>query len=163
MILSTEILGQAEESRFADRKVEVVSLDAHDATKRKLRRTTDTGTDIGIDVAPGTYLSHGAVLADDGTRIIVVERRPERVMIARLKQELGPVMLVHLAARIGHAFGNQHVPIEVDGYEIRVPLTTSEEVAKRTVGDLHLHDIEIAFAEVRLALHHPLARSHAHA
>lgn len=163
MILSTEILGQVDESRFAGRKVETVSLDAHDATKRKLRRTTDAGTDIGIDVARGTYLSHGAVLADDGSRIIVVDRRPERVMILRLAEELKPATLLHLAARIGHAFGNQHVPIEIDGYQIRVPLTTSEEVARRTIADLHLHDVEIGFAEVRLALHHPLAWSHAHA
>ena len=52
--------------------------------------------------------------------------------------------------RIGHAFGNQHVPIEVEGGEIRVPITTSPEIAARTVSALGLEGAEIALALVRL-------------
>jgi urease accessory protein len=162
MILSTAILGKSDDSRFAGRKIEVVLLDANDSAKRKLRRRTDAGTDVGIDLARGIYLTHGAVLADDGERIIVVERRPERAMILWLDQKLQAETLLHLAARIGHAFGNQHVPLEVVGYEIRVPVTSSDEMVRRTVTDLHLHGLEIGFAELRLALHKPLTSAHAH-
>lgn len=162
MILSERIVGEAGEIRYAGRSIETIVLSAQEATRRKLRRMTDAGTDVGIDVVPGTFLSHGAVLDDDGARIIVVVRRPERVMILTLPSGLEAAVLVRFAARIGHAFGNQHVPMEIDGLTILIPVTTSDEVAARTVENLHLEGVGIGFGEERLALHRPLAPAHAH-
>lgn len=162
MILSECIIGDAGEDRYAGRATETIQLSAQEATKRRLRCTTDAGTDVGIDVAPGTFLSHGAVLHDDGVRIIVVARRPERVMTLSLPPTLAATALVQLAARIGHAFGNQHVPIEIEGLMIRVPVTTSDSVAARTVHNLLLEDVGIDFGEERLALYRSLASAHAH-
>jgi urease accessory protein len=97
------------------------------------------------------------VLADDGDRIVVVERTPEEALIVRLSQGLERDALVAQAVRLGHAFGNQHVAVEAANGEIRVPITTSREVAAATVRSLGLDGAEIDFALVQLGLDHPLA------
>jgi urease accessory protein len=80
----------------------------------------------------------------------------------RLSSELSREALIEAAARIGHAFGNQHVPIDVLGGEIRLPISTSREIAGETVRALGLRGAEVRFELVRLATDRPLTAAHAH-
>jgi urease accessory protein len=162
MLQVGEILGHAGESRFRGRRVERLSVDWVEASKRRLRRRTDGGTDVAIDVARGTYLADGAVLADDGERIVVVERRREPALVVRLDPALPPGELARAAVLVGHAFGNQHVPLDVEGREIRVPLTTSESVARATVEALGLTGVEVGTELVALGRERPMPAGHAH-
>jgi urease accessory protein len=157
-----EILGRAGEPRFRGRRVERLPVDWAEASKRRLRRRTDGGTDVAIDVARGAYLADGAVLADDGERIVVVERRPEPALVVRLDTGLPPAELAQAAVLVGHAFGNQHVPLEVEGHAIRIPLTTSEAVARATVEGLGLAGVEVATELVALGRERPMPVGHAH-
>jgi urease accessory protein len=159
MLLAREILGDAADPRFARRRIELVSVDSASAAKRRLRLVTDTGSDVAIDLDRGAYLRHGAVLFDDGQRIVVVDRAPEPALVVRLAP--GPDLVAH-AVRLGHAFGNQHVPLEVDGDEIRVPITTSREIAERTVRALGVTILDLAFDEVPLGRDRPLEDGHTH-
>ena len=159
MLLVQEILGDASEPRFAGRRVERLPVDSASAAKRRLRLETDAGSDIAVDLERGAYLRDGAVLFDDGERIVVVDRTPESALVVRLAP--GPD-LVAQAVRLGHAFGNQHVPVEVEGNEIRVPVTTSREIAEQTVRALGLDTIELRFADLPLGRERPLARGHGH-
>ena len=156
MLLVREILGDWHEPRFAGRPREALLVDSSDAAKRRLRGVTDAGTDVAIDLGRGSYLAHGAVLADDGERIVVVERRPEEAVVVRLALDLPPAQLAEQAARLGHAFGNQHVPIELEGGELRIPITTSVEIARETVLALGLEGVTIEVATVRLGARRPL-------
>jgi urease accessory protein len=158
MLLVREILGDAAEERFRGRHVERLPVGCHDASKRRLRVLTDSGTDVALDLERGSYLRHGAVLADDGERIVVVERAPEDAMIVRLAPGLGREELLAQAVRLGHAFGNQHVPVEVEDGEVRVPITTSRTIAADTVRSLGI-DGEVSFGSVRLGCERPLAIS----
>jgi urease accessory protein len=164
MLAVRQILGREEEPRFAGRRREVLLVDSADAAKRRVRATTGGGTDVAIDLERGCYLAHGSVLADDGERIVVVERRPEQALVVRPLLSLAPAELVRHAARIGHAFGNQHVPLEVEDGEIRIPITTSPEIAAGTVRALGLEGVEIEVALVRLGKEQPIAAhvSHGH-
>ena len=157
MLLAREIIGDADEERFAGRRVERLLVASHDASKRRLRGLTDAGTDVAVDLERGSYLRDGAVLGDDGERIVVAERAPEQAMVVRLSPGLRPEELLAQAVSLGHAFGNQHVPVEVDGAEIRVPITTSREVAAETVRALGLERAEVTFELVRLGRERPLA------
>lgn len=159
---ATEILGDAREARFAGRRAERLLVSSADAPKRRLRGRTDAGTDVAVDLPRGSYLRDGAVLADDGERVVVVERSPEEALVVRLDPSLPPALLVECAARLGHAFGNQHVPVEIEDGEIRVPVTTSREIAEETVRALGLPGVELEFRSVRLGRLHPLAASHSH-
>jgi urease accessory protein len=108
----------------------------------------------------GSYLADGAVLFDDGERMIVVEREAEDALVIRLSSSLGHAELVRQAAIVGHAFGNQHVPVEVAEGEIHVPITTSREIAAATAERLELEDAAISFAPVQFGRTRPLAAGH---
>jgi urease accessory protein len=162
MELVREVLGSADDPRFRGRRVERLAIDWSEASKGRLRRTTEADTDVAIDLPRGTYLADGAVLADDGERIVVVERRRERALVVRLDPSLAQEELVRAAVLLGHALGNQHTPVEIDGLALRVPLTTSEAVARATVARLGLHGAEVEVAEVALGAARPLAAGHAH-
>ena len=165
MLLVREVIGRRDEPRFARRRVERLPVAWDEASKRRLRRVTDAGTDVGVDLPRGAFLADGAVLADDGERVIVAERRREPALVVRFEPSAPPKRLLTQALRLGHAFGNQHVPIEVDEGELRVPLTTSEEVARATVDALDLGTARIEVEEVALAREAPLAvgAPHGHA
>jgi urease accessory protein len=158
MLLVREIAGHRDDPRFAGRRMEHVDVAYDEASKRRLRRKTEAGTDIAVDLPAGAYLADGAVLHDDGSRLVVVRRRPEPALVVRLDRcGAGD------AVRLGHAFGNQHVPLEVEGNEVRIPLTTSEGVARATVDALGLSGAEIEVAEVVLGRDAPLSVGHGHA
>jgi urease accessory protein len=97
-------------------------------------------------------------------RIVVVARTLEPALVIRISEALDPDERVRHAALLGHAFGNQHVPVDVDGAELRVPLTTSEAVARFTVEALGLDGLTVSVEDVALARRSPLhATGHGHA
>lgn len=162
MLVVHEILGRRDEPRFAGRRVEPLRVDWDEAAKRRLRRETDSGTDVAIALPRGSYLSDGAVLDDDGRRIIVAERREERALVVSFDTGIPAQRLAEQALRLGHAFGNQHAPVEIDGAEVRVALTTSEEIARATVDGLGLDAVRTEVRSVALARDRPLGAGHDH-
>jgi urease accessory protein len=87
----------------------------------------------------------------------------EPALVIDFNQSLSVEDAVRRAALIGHAFGNQHVPIEVGGCSILVPVLTSEDVMARTVRDLNLGELSLRFDTVRFGASRPLLMmGHAH-
>lgn len=162
MLSVGEILGDRDDHEFRGRRVERLRVDSAEAAKRILRRSTDAGTDVAISLPRGSYLADGAVLADDGERIVVVERAPEAAFVVSFSPELSRPELIAAAARIGHAFGNQHVPVEISHDEIRVPITTSAELVRETIDRLDLPGVRVEPADVPLGRRRPLTIGHAH-
>jgi urease accessory protein len=156
MLVATEIVGDVEDPRYEGRRVELLVVSAGDASRPRLRLSTDAGTDVAIRLERGAFLRDGAVVHDDGERIVVVERARERVLVIEFDPSLERAELVRRAALVAHAFGNQHVPIELDGDRICFPVTTSEDVAAATVERLSLSGVRIGFDDRRLARFEPL-------
>jgi len=161
----SEILGAASEPRFAGRRLVGLPVAWDEATRRVLRRRAHDGTDVIIALERGAFLADGAVLHDDGERILVVERRREPALIVRFAERLDPATLAGLAMRLGHAFGNQHIPIDVVGSEAHIPITTSESVARATISALGAGDmLEVHVADIALGAHGPIdGHRHDHA
>lgn len=162
MLRATRILGHRDDPAFAGRALDAVQIGWADAVRRRLRCETTGGLDIAIDVPRGTFLADGAVIADDGARVVVVERARAPVLLVHLDPSSTAAEQVRAAALVGHAFGNQHAPIEVIGGQIRVPLTTSASIATATVENLHLAGVRCEVAEVPLACAAPLAGDAGH-
>jgi urease accessory protein len=158
----TSSLGRVDESRFHGRRVVEVPIAWDEASRRRLRRQAADGTDLAIDLIGGDYLADGAVLDDDGDRVLVVTRRSESALVVRFDLSLPPEQLVEQALMLGHAFGNQHVPVDIEAGEVRIPLTTSEAVARATVQALNLDGATVAVADVALGRLRPLSVGHAH-
>ena len=163
MLFIQTILGRADDARYAGRRVERLLVSSSAAGKRRFRARTEAGTDLALDLPRGSYLEHGAVLFDDGERIVVAEREPEDALVIRLSSALGRAELVREAALIGHAFGNQHAPLEVAEGEIRVPITTSREIAAATAERLALEGAEMSFELVAFARTRSVVAGHGHA
>ena len=156
------ILGQADEARFVGRRRELLGLRSEEAQRRRLRRATDQGTTVVIDLPRGSFLRQGAVLHDDGERIIVVERSPEPALIVRLESALPCQLLLEQAARVGHWAGNQHLLVEAVGYEIRVRVATTKELLLSSAQVLALEGAQLTIADVAFALERPSSPVHAH-
>jgi urease accessory protein len=156
MLLATEIVGDAEDAKYEGRRVESLVVSASEATRPRLRLSTNEGTDVAIHLERGAFLRDGAVVHDDGERIVVVERARERVMVIEFDPSPDRAETVRCVALVAHAFGNQHVPIELDADRVCVPVTTSEDVARATVERLTLSGLRIRFEDRRLARFEPL-------
>ncbi|HVJ48930.1 urease accessory protein UreE [Desulfitobacterium sp.] len=93
--------------------VEQVFLSWDELQKRILRKTTDVGRDIGIQLESG-HLHPGDILYREDNHVIVVSVKEEAVLIVPVKnmKEMG------LAA---HAIGNMHAPIEVKSDSLITP------------------------------------------
>jgi urease accessory protein len=162
MVRVRQLLGSVHDRPFCDRRVVSVSVAWDEASRRRLRRAAADGTDVAIELDHGGYLADGVVLDDDGQRVLVVVRSPEPALIVRLDLTLTPTELTAQAVALGHAFGNQHVPVDVEGGAVRIPLTTSEEVARATVDGLGLRGARVSTSDVALGRAAPLSLSHAH-
>jgi urease accessory protein len=162
MVHVTKILGHVSEPQFRGRTSERLLVDSTEASKRRLRRPTDAGTDVTVNLASGSYLFDGAVLADDGIRIVVVARKPEEALVVQVPDDLSLHERLAVGVRLGHAFGNQHVPVEVEDGEVRIPVTTSREVARATVESLGLPGIAVRFAHLPLGCKEPVLTGHRH-
>jgi urease accessory protein len=159
---ATALLGDADHPRFGGRPTVGVPVAWDEASRRRLRRTATDGTDVVIDLPHAAYLADGVVLHDDGERLLVVVRTPEPALVVHFDARLSPQRLVAQALALGHAFGNQHVPIDVVDGEARIPLTTSESIARATVAALDLDGVSVEVTEVALGRRRPLPVGHAH-
>lgn len=162
MLRVVSILGHLDDPCFAGRAVDGVPVTWAEASKRRLRRVSQAGADIAIDLPRGTYLADGAVLHDDGEHVIVVVRTLTPTLVLSLPRDASRGSLIRAAVLIGQAFGNQHVPVDVEGEIIRVPLTTSETVARATVAALDISGLAVLVEEVALARAAPVGSSGHH-
>jgi urease accessory protein len=92
----------------------------------RLRRRTDRGTDIGLVLEPGSRLYNGDVLVLTKDRLVIVEQLPEKVISISIGKSGNAT---GLAALVGHAIGNRHRPIAVNGSTISFPIQADSEVA----------------------------------
>ena len=101
---------------------EKLKISRMELEKRILRRKTDRGTDVGLNLEQGVKLRHGDVIKN-GDMKIVVEQLPEKIITVRLKNKnMADVMLL-----LGHIIGNRHRPISIKGDEVSFPIQADSE------------------------------------
>ena len=94
-----------------------------------MRKTTDKGTDIALDLQHGTPLRSGDVLYQTNDKIIVVEIAPENVAVLTFKLEtMADDETFEAAVKIGHTLGNLHRPIKVEGKKVFLPIQADSEI-----------------------------------
>jgi urease accessory protein len=101
---------------------EKLKISRMELEKRILRRKTDRGTDVGLNLKSGIKLRHGDVIKNGDTKI-VVEQLPEKIITVRLKnKKMTDVMVL-----LGHIIGNRHRPISIKSDEISFPIQADSE------------------------------------
>ncbi len=125
MLIATTIAGNI----FCDGQLrarlggaERIRVSRSDLAKSRIRRQTDAGTDVGLSLPAGGTLHHGDVITD-GKEYIIVEQLAEKVMCVRPAGGAGMEQLVLL----GHAIGNLHRPVSMDGGAVCFPIQADSE------------------------------------
>ena len=93
-----------------------------DLEKRILRKKTNLGTDVGINLNSSTKLQHGDIIGNDKTKIIV-EQMPEKVISVKLKENDEKIAIL-----LGHIIGNRHRPIAIKDKMILFPIQEDSEL-----------------------------------
>jgi urease accessory protein UreE len=162
-VIVQELLGEASDPRFANRRCDTLPLTSEEARRRRLRADTATGTSVAVDLPRGSFIAHGAVLHDDGERIVVAERAPEPALIVRLDASQPADVLLAQAALVGHWAGNQHLLVETAGNEVRVRIATTAALMLEAARALDLPGAAVFVAEVPFARDRaPLVAGHSH-
>ncbi len=143
--------------KLKDENFEKLKISRTDLEKRILRRKTDRGTDIGLNLDPGIKLCNGDIIKNNNMKIII-EQLPEKVILIKLKTK----SIVDVMVLLGHIIGNRHRPISIQEDEIMFPIQTDseQEIFTKLFHNIIDH-IEIKVDE-RIFLPHLGANIHEH-
>ena len=139
LIKVTEVVGKGE----PDSGMEHVLLERGEMQKRRIRRNTDRGTDVGMELPDGTTLRHGDLVRGDGLTVMVLQT-PERVGVVRPAGGRIPTEAWMLAA---HAIGNMHRPVSVGPDHMAFPV---QEAAERETFSTMLERLGAGLFEVTM-------------
>lgn len=157
MININSILGNIfKETSSESTNFEKLIISRIDLEKRILRKNTDLGTDIGINLDSGIKLQHGDIIGNNETKIIV-EQIPEKVISVKLKENNE-----NIAILLGHIIGNRHRPIAMKDKVILFPIQDDSEleIFQRLFKEIIDH-IELKIEE-EIFLPHTSADVHEH-
>ena len=127
-----------------------------DLEKRILRKKTNLGTDVGINLNSSTKLQHGDIIGNHETKIIV-EQMPEKIISVKLKENDEKIAIL-----LGHIIGNRHRPIAIKDKMILFPIQEDSEldIFQRLLKEIIEH-IELKIKE-EIFLPHTSADVHEH-
>ena len=122
---------------------ESIRVNRMEAQRVRMRKTSSKGTDIALTLAPGTKLRHGDVLMVANDKMITIELEPENLAVIQVKNNIHEHHddAIQIPATIGHAIGNLHRPIKLEGRKIYFPIQTDSEIEmfKKIFGPLSDH------------------------
>jgi urease accessory protein len=128
---------------------ESIRINRIEAQRVRMRKTSSKGTDIALIMAPGTKLRHGDVLIVANDKMVIMELEPENLAVIQVKDNIDEHDAVQLPVAIGHAIGNLHRPIKLEGRKIYFPIQTDSEIEmfKKIFGRV-LDHLEISQAKM---------------
>jgi urease accessory protein len=128
---------------------ESIRINRMEAQRVRMRKRSSKGTDIALTTTPGTRLRHGDVLLAGNDKMITIELEPENLAVVQVKDNIHEHDAVQVPATIGHAIGNLHRPIKLEGRKIYFPIQTDSEIEmfKKIFGRL-LDHLEITQAKM---------------
>jgi len=128
---------------------ESIRINRMEAQRVRMRKRSSKGTDIALTTTPGTRLRHGDVLMDGNDKMITIELEPENLAVVEVKDNIDEHDAVQVPVTIGHAIGNLHRPIKLEGRKIYFPIQIDSEIEmfKKIFGRL-LDHLEITQAKM---------------
>ena len=123
LVKFTAIVGHSSDIKLADRlhelrhagQVEFVSISQNDLARKRLRVTTDKGTECAIALPRHVVLEHGSVLELSETRAIMVELQ-ELAWLCFQASDNGA------ALRLGFLAGHHHWRVRFEGSRLFVAM-----------------------------------------
>lgn len=129
---------------------EHIEFSPQEATKGRIRKTTDRGTELGIALERGKGIREGDVLSLDERRIIVARLKTLEALVITVRPA-GPLHeVIETAVRLGHILGNQHWPMTFKEGVIVVPVTVDKKVMETVLKTYDLKGISYTFQGVEV-------------
>ena len=107
---------------------EYIKINRMEAQRVRMRKTSNKGTDVALTMTPGTKLRHGDVLMIANDKMITVELEPENLAVVQVNDNISKHDAIQLPVTIGHAIGNLHRPIKLEGSKIYFPIQADSEI-----------------------------------
>ena len=144
-----ENLRKQYEDMSSESLCESIRINRIEAQRVRMRKRSSKGTDIALIMAPGTKLRHGDVLLVANDKMVIMELEPENLAVIQVKDNIPEYDAVQVPVTIGHAIGNLHRPIKLEGRKIYFPIQTDSEIEmfKKIFGRL-LDHLEITQAKM---------------
>lgn len=127
MLVADSYLGHREDADVADRLDGdhlTVTVDDTERRRSRVRTTAEDGTDLGIVVS--RELRDGDVLDADGTPVLV-SLAPIDALVVDFAGVEGSTATALTALELGHAAGNRHWDLAVEGERAYLPLAEKRE------------------------------------
>jgi urease accessory protein len=121
-------LGKRHEEMSSRSLCESIRIHRMESQRVRMRKATDKGTDIALTLPTGTKLRHGDVLLLTDEKMVVLELEPENVISLEVRDNLHKDDVVEIPARVGHAIGNLHRPLKLEGRKIYFPIQSESEI-----------------------------------
>ncbi|WP_123537932.1 urease accessory protein UreE [Halosimplex salinum] len=164
MLVAEAFVGTLDDEAVAER-VESgdplrVAVDGTERRRSRFRTTTDDGTDLGVVVT--RELRDGDVLST-GDRLVVVSLESVEAMAIDFGEVADPDRAaVTTALELGHAVGNRHWDLAVDGERAYLPLADTRERMESTV-EPHLPErATVGYEDVPPTLFDESGAEHSH-
>ena len=137
---------EAVAARLAREGFETITVDEAERRRSRFRTQTEAGTALGVTV--GRELTAGDVLAAEDL-LVVVELEPVEAMVVDLGDAGGSLTG---AVALGHAVGNRHWDLVVEGVRAYVPVVEDRERMARAVDPLLPDGVTVDYVSVSPAL-----------
>jgi urease accessory protein len=110
-------------------KIETVTFGRMESERTRIRKVSNKGTDIALILSEGSRIRGGDVLFLTQEQMIVIQIVPEPVAIIQIHKILIRDQMIRTSVTIGHALGNLHRPLKIQGDTITFPIQDPSEVA----------------------------------
>lgn len=107
-----KILGNLKDYNIGIRKLDKVWLEWYELEKKLLKKTTESGDEVGIRVE--NHLHEGDVLYADDNRVVAVDILPSELVVVKVAtmQEMG---------RLCFELGNRHLSLAIEEHQVTIP------------------------------------------
>lgn len=109
-------------------KVEYITVSRLESQRLRMRKVTDNGTDLVLNISERACLNDGDVVFMTREKMVVVKRELESVALITLHSCLSDDNLLAIAVKVGHAIGNLHRPVRIEGNSIYFPILSESEI-----------------------------------
>lgn len=126
-MLITKTAGHLNDFESSNKNIDWLELEWEELNKRILRKETENGTDIAIQLESGDTLRYGDVLFEDENTLIAIRTKLEKVYVITPKtmQEMG---------KMAFEIGNRHTMCIIEDDEILVRYDQTLEKLMDEVG-----------------------------
>lgn len=164
MLVAETYLGNIEADDSLNDRVEsedvlTIMVDETERRRSRFRTTTDDGTDIGIVV--DQELQSGDVLETDG-QLVVVSLDSITAMVLDFGGVDSDVETLTRAVALGHAVGNRHWNLSVEGECVYLPVVESRDRMETEIRSHLPNNATVNYEAVELTLFDEATADHSH-